>query len=307
MELPGFARRRSDLVWTRRGRLLLSHTPDVTISAKSAWYWRRRWTVTGVSSLALPVDVTLFIAKSGGAHGYWRNAPPGIAGYFGYSDTPALMPILVRSRTRSALATHDSPSWSGPSTPDTREPVELHVHERSIETETTTDDSDESVLDDQLAIHQALAADHADVLASWHSAAEELRGIVAQRWPPILTVPRAFGATTIALRWSSGMQGAATIELTADARGAKLWLIEREASRTPASISLAGRPFLAVGEMPIALDKLARVAARAEILSIIVRRHVTVRIAQHEPDAEKLEAVLELIGSLCGSSSEPYR
>jgi hypothetical protein len=287
--------------------MLLAHTPDVSITAQAAWYARSRWTVTSVSSLALPIDSSLFVSKGGGAYGYWRNAPPGLAGYFGYCDSPALMPIIVGPRTRAALFAHDSPTWSSSPSFDTRGPVELHIRDRIIETRTRTDDVDSTVLDDQIAIHAALAADQDALLASWRKAADELHGIVSDPWPPLLTIPRAFGPTMIAMSWPSAGLGNATIDFSADARGAKLWLIEREPQRTPKCLMLADRPFLTVGEPTVALDKLARLVERAEILSINVRRHVMVRIAQYSPDPAILGAIVDLIGEIAGAGAEPYR
>ncbi len=55
------------------------------------------------------------------------------------------------------------------------------------------------------------------------------------------------------------------------------------------------------------LDQLARAVERADIMSIIVRRYVTVRIGLSSPDPGALEAVLELLGHICGANSEPYR
>jgi hypothetical protein len=303
MELPAFAKRRSELVWTRDHRTLTAHTPEVSFTAESTWYLPGRWVVAAVSTMPIPVDVTLYIAKSGAAHGYWRNAPPGLRDYFGYCDVPALMPILVGRHTLHAIVQHDNDPQN------TRNPVELHVHERRVETTTKVSSSDADIIDDQLAIHQALAADHAEVVDAWKDAADALRGIVATSWPPVITVPRAFGPTSIALRWPSTTQtGArATIELTADARGAPLWLMEREYNATPASKTIAGAPFLVVGEPPIPLDQIARVVERASILSIMVRRHITVQSAAHAPDARALESVLELIGAICGAGAEPYR
>ncbi|HEY5946287.1 MAG TPA: hypothetical protein VIV40_12380 [Kofleriaceae bacterium] len=308
MELPSFALHRSDLMWTRRGRTLVAHAPDVTFTAQSAWY-SSRWIIVGVSALMLPLDDSLYVSRAGGAHGYWRNAPPGLAGYFGYCDASALMPLLVGERTRTALKQHDTPPWSDPPVEDTRQPVALHIHARSIETTTVTADNDRAVVDDQQAIHTALADDHAAMLDAWNDAADQLRGTIATAWPPLLTVPRAHGSTTIALEWPASPAAGceASIELSADARGAKLWSLEREPRSTPNSIAIADREFLVMGDIPIAMDALQRIVARADILSIIVRRNVTIRIGRSTPDVGMLDALLELIGELCGAKSEPYR
>jgi hypothetical protein len=309
MELPSFALHRSDLAWTRRGRTLVAQTPDVTFTAQPAWYSSSRWTVVGVSSLALPVDDTLYICRAGGAYGYWRNAAPGLAGYFGYCDAPALMPLLVGERTRQAIKHHDTPPGPDPPLEDTRYSVALHIKQRSVETTTVTAAADRAVLEDQLAIHQAMADDHAALLDAWKDAADQLHGSVATTWPPVLTVPRAHGSTTIALNWplttASGSE--ASIELTADARGAKLWSLEREPRKTPNSIAIADREFLVMGDIPVGMEILNKLVARAEIMSISVRRHVVVRIGRSTPDAGVLDALLELIGDLCGAKSEPYR
>jgi hypothetical protein len=308
MELPSFAQHRSDLMWTRRGRMLVAHTPDVTFTAQTAWY-TSRWTIVGASTLALPVDDTLYLSRSGSAHGYWRNAPPGLVDYFGYCDAPALMPLLVGERTRRAVKHHDKPPWSDPPVEDTRQPVALHIHARNIETTTVTADNDRAVIDDLVAIHDALAEDHVALLDAWKDAADQLCGTIARSWPPLLSVPRAHGSTTIELHWpqTTATGSEASIELVADARGAKLWSLEREPRSTPNSITIADRPFLVMGDIPIAIDALQRLVARAEIMSIIVRRHVIVRIARSTPDAGVLDALLELIGELCAAKSEPYR
>ena len=311
MELPGFARRREDLAWTRRGRILKADTPDVMITATAGWV-SGRWTVVAVSQLLLPAEVTLYVSRSGGAHGYWRNAPPGMADYFGYCDAPALMPILIGPSTRAAIKLHDSPSWARGEhgeLDDTREPVALHIRDRSVETTTKVDEADSGVIGDLLAIHRALVEDSERVLDDWRTAADRLQGSVVTAWPPVLSVPRGFGATTISLHGSATAYGLGvpTIELTADARGARLWLIEREPTPTRASILLADRPFLAIGEVPIAHDKLSRLVARTDILSITVRRHATIRIASHEPDVAKFDALLDLLGEICAAPAEPYR
>lgn len=309
MELPAFAKRRGDLVWTWNGRTLVTHTAEVTFAAQSAWY-SRRWTVTGVGALALPAEVTAYVSRDGGAHGYWRNAPPGLRDYFGYADTPALMPLVVGAATRRAIARHDRPDWaSDPEMLDTRQPLALHIRGGSVETTTKVDDKDSTVIEDQLAVHRALAEDHAAVLASWQRAADALGGQVASVWPPVLTVPRGFGTIAIALRWPATTQpGAqATIELAADARGAPLWLIEREPRPTPASQSIGDRHYMVVGDIPVALDDLARVVARADVLSIHVRRHVTVQIVASTPDVAVIEAVLELLAQVCSGATGPYR
>jgi hypothetical protein len=310
MDLPGFARRRDDLVWTQRGRTLKADTPDVMITAQSAWY-SARWTVTGVSHLLLPEEATLYISRSGAAHGYWRNAPPGMAGYFGYSDVPALMPILIGRNTRDAIKQHDSPSWATEQQDlrDTRESVALHIRGRSVETTTKIDNNDSGAIDDLLAIHHALIADHERLLDDWKSAADQLSGTVETRWPPLITVPRPHGSTTIALRWSpsTAMGSEAWLELTADARGAKLWSLELEPRATPNSIEIGERQFLVMGDIPIAKDALDRIVTRADLLSINVRRYVIVRIARSTPDVALLDSLLDLIGELCGAKSEPYR
>ena len=309
MELPSFAQHPSDLMWTRRGRILKADTRDVMITAQSAWYSPARWTVSAVSHLLLPDEVTLYVSRGGGAHGYWRNAPPGIAGYFGYADAPALMPLLLGERARRAVKHHDTPPWSDPPMEDTRGPVALHIHARNIETTTVTADNDRAVVDDLLAIHSALADDHAALIDAWKDAADQLHGTVANTWPPMLTVPRAHGSTTISLHGPStpATGSEASIELVADARGAKLWSLEREPRSSPNSFAIADRDFLVMGDIPIAMDVLQRLVARAEIMSIIVRRHVIVRIARNTPDVGVLDAMLDLIGELCRAKSEPYR
>jgi hypothetical protein len=310
IELPAFAKQRTELVWTRDGRTLRTRTPEVAFSAIAHWYSFGRWSLTATSRLALPAHVTAYVSRGGGGrHGYWRNAPIGLAGYFGYCDVPALMPLVIGPQTRAALLDYDTQRRIDPTLQDMRSPVVLHIHDGTVETTAKAADDDSRALDDLIAIHHALAADHEDVLDSWKRAADVLAGTLSTAWPPLIEVPRAFGATTIALRWPPSTQAGSTasIELVADARGAKLWSIEREAQPTPNAIDIAGRPFLVMGRIPIAFDQLARVVARTEIMAITVRRYATVRIAGHTPDPDVLEHVLDLLGAICMAPSEPYR
>ncbi|HEY5926683.1 MAG TPA: hypothetical protein VIV11_33585 [Kofleriaceae bacterium] len=307
MDLPAFANRTPELVWERDGRTLTTRVGNIAFTARSPWY-SPSWIVTGTSPLALPVDATVYIAKSGAAHGYWKNVAA-MKDYFAHSDVPALMPVLVGDATERAIAAHDKPRSVMVEIEGPGETVELHIRERTIETTTKVAAGNERVIEDQLAIHRALAADHEQVIDAWRAAADELRGSVATTWPPVITVPRGFGSATIGLHWSPSthVSARASIVLSADARGAKLWSLDREPQATPNTRMIAGHPFLVMGEIPIPMDQLARAIFRTGITSINVRRHVTVHIDRHAPDAAVLDDVLELLGALCGAASEPYR
>jgi hypothetical protein len=300
MAEPAFTTVSDGIAWTRKGRTLHARAQEVTFTAKRSWL-TGRWIVTGVSPLALPTRVTLYISRTGRAHGYWRNAPAA-SGYFGFCDPPALMPVLVGPKTLEAIASHDKLN--------NEEDVALHICDGTVETMTKVDDDNDRVVAEQLAIHRALGADHEALLDTWLKAAEQLRGTVATAWPPTITIPREFGSTTIALRWPASTQAGeqATIEFTVDARGAKLWSLEREAHPSPSSRIIANRHFLVMGEVPSAIaDQLARLIARTLVVSIHVRRHVVVRIVANAPDVDVIEDVLELLAGVCGGAPEPYR
>jgi hypothetical protein len=269
--------------------------PEVTFTVESHWYKPGRRTVIATSALTLPAEVTVYVSKHGSAHGYFANASLALGGAFSYCDPPALMPLAVGRRATRALADRD---------------VTLHIHDHVVTTASeVVDDEPAAAYDDHRAIHAALAADHADALDAWQQVATELGGTLTTRWPPVIDVPRGFGNTTIALRWSPSLQiGAqAVIEFLADARKAPLWSLEREPRPTPSTVDIAARPFLVLGHIPVARDRLARVVTLADILSIIVRRNITVRCAGVHPDTAVFEAVLDLIGELCGPPSLPYR
>jgi len=269
----------------------------VTFTARAHWYAPHRWTIVGVSTPTLPASVTVYVAKRG-SHGYWCNAPPTeLPGYFGYSDAPALMPLIVGPATQLAIAEFDR-----------SKSVALHIRDGSVETTTTiVGDDNERVIDELVAIHRALDTDYLALLQTWQSIAERLGGSASAAWPPQLTVPGAHGPTTIALRWTDSMAigSEALIELSAHANGAPLWQLKREPTPTPNCIIFADRPFLVTGDIPFPIDELAQLVARTEILSIVVRRYITVRIARRTPDAGELEALLDLIAALCNAA--PYR
>ena len=292
MARPAFANR-TDMVWTGSSRELRGDARDIAFTAHAAWYATGRWRVTGISTPALlPAGVTVYVARRG-AHGYWRNAP--LRDYFGYCDVPALMPMIVGAATCDAIARHDHAH------------VALHIRDGVVETTSTVDRDNQRVIEDHLAIHRALVADHAVLVKTWHEAAEQLGGTLDSSWPPQLTVPRLHGPTTIALRWPESMAlgSEASLELIAHARGAPLWQMKREPTATPNCLMLAQRPFLVTGDIPFPIDQLAELVERTEIVSIVVRRHVTVRIARSVPNVSELEALLDLIGALCNVA--PYR
>ena len=305
MEPPAFASDRDGLVWKHRRRVVEAKTGEVTFTARKKWYLLGRWELVATSTLPLPVDATIYISKTGGAHGYWRNSTVISDEYFSHCDAPALVPLLIGPKTRAAIKHHDEGRGERLAA---RDPIAVHVRARNVETKTIVDGDDVNVVDEMLAIHKAIADDHTDVVDEWHAAADKLRGMVSTSWPPLLAVPRAFGSTLIALRWpaSAHSSSSATIELSVDARKAKLWSMEQVVSAPNAKL-IAKRPFLVMGDIPISVETLAGIVARAEILSINVRRHAIVRIAKHKPDPEILDDLLYLLGELCGDAAVPYR
>src|SRR5690606_29946461 len=99
------------------------------------------------------------------------------------------------------------------------------------------------------------------------------------------------GPITIALGWSTSERRAAPawIELGADARRSPVWTMERQPGPIPNGTVLGQHVFLVTGDVPIDVATLDQVVARADILSIVVRRNVVVRIARSTPDAAILE------------------
>lgn len=308
MTTPAFITR-GDLTWTRHGRGYEARRGDVTLTAETRWY-SSAWTVRATSALALPIDVTLFVGRRHGSHGYWSNVHVDLRTrwskhYFAYCSVSPLASMLLGEATLRAIASHDA-HLENPDDPIADPPhVELHVRGGLVETTTVVPGDIDSVVDDQLAIHAALGADHAALLESWRVAAVALGGELVRAWPPVITVPAPFGTTTIELQWPSTEQrGAhASIALTVDARHAPLWNLE---PGIPNGTVIGGRVFLVTGQPPIDVQELARAVTEAGLVSIHVRRDIHVRIARSRPDAEELAIVLDAIAKLVPPSA-PYR
>src|SRR5687768_3779664 len=161
MEPPAFASDRDGLVWKHRRRVVEATAGEVTFTARRKWYLLGRWELVATSTLPLPVDTTIYISRTGGAHGYWRNSTIISDEYFSHCDAPALVPLLIGPKTRAAIKHHDEGHGDRLAA---RDPLALHVRARDVETKTIVDSDDREVVDDMLAIHKAIADDHTDVV-----------------------------------------------------------------------------------------------------------------------------------------------
>jgi hypothetical protein len=289
-----------------------ANSGNVAFLAESHWY-TSRWTVRGTSALILPLDIILYIAHGGAAHGYWSNVTVDIPNfldetYFAYCSLPALLPCLIGEQTVRAIAHHDDARATEYSAGDEHQRVALHVRTRTIETTTLVREDSERVIADQLGIHRALAADQTATVDAWRTAADQLGGVLARTWPPVITVPRSLGPVTVALRWSTSERrgAAAWIELSADARHAPVWTMERQSGPIPNGTTIGGEDFLVTGKPPLDLSSLRTLVSRAKLFSIDVRRNISVHVARHVPDAGSIAQVIDVIGSLCGPGA-PYR
>jgi len=290
----------------------------VKLLAEGAWY-SARWKVRASSTLALPIDIALYVARAGGDHGYWSNVSLPLrdtwgGAYFAYSSLPALVHVLVGERTLRAIAAHDRPDPVDPadenasSVTERQATVAVHIRARIIETLSAVDSGNERVIDEHLAIHAAFAADQDAFVTRWRDVAESLGGMLASTWPPVLTVAREYGLVSVALHWSTSERRGASayLELAVDARQSPTWTMERSQSAVPASVVIGGAMFLVTGDAPADLETLAPFVLGTDPVSITVRRNTVVRVASHDPDTALFEKLLALPALLCGRG-DPYR
>jgi hypothetical protein len=295
--------------WTTSAEASRGTVDGVDFTCGARW-WGSRWSVTGDSAFAVPETMILFASQRGMDHGFWRDLvvgePKFDARFFVFCDTPALLPLVLGARTRAALANGD---------------IELYVRDRRVKTTGRHQKSDETALDRHLAIHRALADDHRACLSAWQQRMHDAHGRADPTWPPTATLLRPSGALLVNLSWTAPTTRDAhdwddaamslRTEVTAhDDRARTQWSLRAVSSTTACTHILAGRRFVLLGKLPIALAVLDGIVASAGISSIAVHANritVGLRGIANARQIEGAVRIIELVVEATRESSSPYR
>ena len=309
MSLP-FVDAKPDVAWSRSARLVRGSIDGVDITCESRW-WGNQWNVTAESPFPVPEQMTLFVSARGMDHGFWRDLRVGDdafdARFFVFCDAPALLGIVLGAATRRALSKSDG--------------LVMYVRDRRVKTMGLHAAKDSASLDRHLAIHRALADDHRAFLDAWKERIVEAHGRGDATWPPTATLLRPSGALTVNLRWTSPTTRDAAdwddagesmrTEVTGhDDRDRKEWSLREVRATAARTHVLAGKPFVLVGALPLALAVIDNHVERAAIASISVRDHrITVGLhgVASPRQLEGAVRIIQLIVDATTESSSPYR
>lgn len=295
-----------------RGSKASGHAGGVMVSATRRT-WSTDWILEATS--ALPGEkLTLYITRGPIGYGYWRDLLVGDrdfdARYFVYCDNPALLPLVVGPDTREAIEAAQMQA------------LVLHVRHGLAVTESTVAQDAAPAVDGHLAVHRALASDHARVLERWRYIADRLNGRVLSKWPPVMTLLRPIGTINATVGWQlpedpSGAawataEGSLATELVAE-RGAAtegVWALTPGLPTIGACKRVGDRHFYVHGEPGLSWDELAQFVTRAGISELhVTDHHIAVRLAGMVLESARAEAAISLLSRLAApdAGESPYR
>ena len=313
-ELPAFAAARSDVAWRFDGRTLAGTCDGVDVVAERRW-WGRRWSIHTAAPFPVPEKVLLFVSRDGMDHAYWRDLPVGDRGfddaYFVFSDAPALLPLIVGAATRHALIEGDR---------ERRRGVVIDVFDGVARTTCVDDGADPGALARHLAVHRALAGDHAEVLARWDRVADVMGGRAIGGWPPGVMLLRPLGSIAMDLHWENpDDRDAATWDRARRSLRTELstgvptkrrgWWLQEVSQAHPRAQRFGSRWFQIEGELPTSRRLLGELADRAGLRWMTCSDFLTIAIPGMVTRAPVLEAAIQIVELICApeGSQSPYR
>ena len=290
---------RKDVAWNVEPRTITGRCDGLELTAARRW-WGGRWQVTSAAPFPVPGGPLVFASRRGMEHGFWRDVVVGDrafdAAYFIYSDVPALLPHLLGPATRAALRDR------GPHGDD------LTLYARGGTTRVTSGPHarDLTAIDRHLAVHRALATDHAACRARWREVIASAGGRAGPDWPPTATLLRPIGTVFVNLTWravprrdddadwAAAASSLRTELASHDERPRRSWSAHEVGATTPATHSLGGRRFVVRGRPSCAIPQLDQLVARAGAASIVCGPQVAVALHGFAT-ASQLEAAARIL------------
>ena len=306
-----FAQARPEIEWAGTKKELTGWSEDVRLKASRRW-WGKRWMVASDAPFPIVEPLLLFVSRKGMDHGFWRDFRVGDADFdrrhFVFSDTPALVSIVVGPATRRAI--------------DADVPLEdsltLYVSGFVARVTGSNDSDDPTAIERHLAIHRALAADQLAFLDAWRELVTSVAGRTESRWPPTAIVMNPVGALQVHLGWTPAtLRGVdwgeredslRTYVHCNDGRPRSRWSLRAPDPYSASNFEAGGVRFVLRGKPTIARPVLAQLVERGGIASIFAGDDVKVAV-RGVATRVGLETAARIVESIMQveESGTPYR
>lgn len=300
--LPAFLQARSDVAWRAASPGLRATVDGVTVTARSRW-WGTRWVVTSESEFPVPEPLLLFASRKGMDHGFWRDYRIGDAPFdqrhFVFSDSPALLPLIIGPHTRRALGAKTRLD----------DALTLYVVGGVSRVSGTNQASDTTAVARHVDVHRALAQDHEELMAAWAALVTKVHGRAEPHWPPAGTLMNPVGALRLSLRWAPKDEDSLRTKLAGqDGRGRARWKLREAEPFENSNLEIGHRRMVLVGNPTLARPQLEQLVDRGSIVSISCASEVRVAVRGVASEAQLGDMVRVLEQVLkAQDSGTPYR
>lgn len=274
----------------------------VTVTARSRW-WGKRWTTTSESAFPVPEPLLLFASRRGMDHGFWRDYRIGDSAFdqrhFVYSDSPALLPLVIGPATRKALGAKTRLD----------DALSLYVVGGVTRVSGTNHADDVTAVPRHMDVHRALARDHADLVAAWAALVENVHGRAEPHWPPAGILMNPVGALRVSLAWVPRDEDSLRTHLVGqDGRSRVRWKLREAEPFEDGNFSLGDRRMVVTGTPTLPRAQLEHLVERGAIASIACATEVRVAVRGVATEAQ-LGAMVRVLEQVlkAADSGTPYR
>lgn len=310
--------------WKVAGASLTGEYEGVAFEGERRW-WGGAWTIVGQSAFPVPESLILFVSEQGMDHGFWRDMLVGThdldghrdaararfdSRHFVFCDTPGLLRLVVGTATIQAFAR----------TP-VQPPIVLYVRDRVVRTRALHNAGEEQGIARHVAVHRALADDHARLVEAWQTRLAAATGRGSTTWPLTGQITSRVGTLLVAVtwelqpesrdgaEWEQGYHSLRTEVTAAGDRAKARWTLVEAAPGQRASHRIGDRMYLLEGTPHVPFDRLARIVEDAGLS--LLGFGGTVRLAiPGLAAARQLTACRTLVETLLDArpaSESPYR
>lgn len=300
--LPPFLYARPDVAWRAASPGMRAVVDGVVVTARSRW-WGKRWTTTSESTFPVPEPLLLFASRKGMDHGFWRDYRIGDPAFdqrhFVFSDSPALLPLILGPQTRRALGTKTRLD----------DALTLYVVGGVSRISGTNHGDDTTALARHLDVHRALARDHEELMAAWAALVEKVHGRAEPHWPPSGIVMNPVGALRLSLAWLPKDEDSLRTKLAGqDGRPRARWKLREAEPFDESNLEIGHRRMVLAGTPTLPRAQLDQLVDRGAIVGISCAAEVEVAVRGVATEAQLANMVRVLEQVLkAADSGTPYR
>ena len=300
--LPAFLEARPDAGWRAASPGTRGTVDGVTLTARSRW-WGKRWTMTSESTFPVPEPLLLFASRKGMDHGFWQDYRLGDAAFdqrhFVFSDSPALLPLILGPQTRRAIGVKTQLD----------DALSLYVVGGVSRVSGTNHGDDITAVTRHLDVHRALALDHEELMAAWTALLSKVHGRAEPHWPPAGIVMNPVGALRLSLGWLPKDEDSLRTKLAGqDGRARARWKLREAEPFEESNLEIGHRRMVLRGNPTLPKPQLDQLVDRAAIVSISCAAEVRVAVRGVATEAQlgNMVRVLEQVLKAADSGT-PYR